>query len=96
MLVIIDEDSMFHVYILYSPSYDKIYIGFTSDLASRIKSHNELSKKGWTVKFRPWLLAHSEEFSTKADAMRREKELKSAKGRKFIWEQIISKLNLSS
>ena len=87
---------MFHVYILYSPSYDKIYIGFTSDLASRIKSHNELSKKGWTVKFRPWLLAHSEEFSTKADAMRREKELKSAKGRKFIWEQIISKLNLSS
>ncbi|HQQ95825.1 MAG TPA: GIY-YIG nuclease family protein [Cyclobacteriaceae bacterium] len=87
---------MFHVYILYSPSYDKIYVGFTSDLASRIKSHNELSKKGWTVKFRPWMLVHSEEFVTKADAMRREKELKSAKGRKFIWEQIISKLNLGS
>ena len=87
---------MFYVYILYSPSYNKIYVGFTSDLAARIKSHNELSKKGWTVKFRPWLLAHSEEFRTKIDAMRREKELKSAKGRQFIWEQIITKLNLNS
>jgi predicted GIY-YIG superfamily endonuclease len=29
-----------------------------------------------------------EEFATKTDAIRREKELKSAKGRRFIWELI--------
>ncbi|SKB44189.1 GIY-YIG catalytic domain-containing protein [Sphingobacterium nematocida] len=47
---------MFTVYVLYSPAYDKIYIGFTSDLESRLKSHNELAKKGWTIRFRPWEL----------------------------------------
>jgi putative endonuclease len=31
---------------------------------------------------------YTEKFAAKADAMRREKELKSAKGRKFIWELI--------
>ena len=45
---------MFVVYALYSRVYDKIYIGFTSNMEERFKSHNELSKKGWTVKFRPW------------------------------------------
>ncbi|MBS1505093.1 MAG: GIY-YIG nuclease family protein [Bacteroidetes bacterium] len=83
---------MFYVYVLYSASFEKIYVGFTSDLTARFNSHNQLSKKGWTVKFRPWLLAYSEEFATKAEAMKREKELKSAKGRLFIWESIIPKI----
>ena len=51
-------------------------------------SHNSLGKKGHTLKFRPWSLVYTEEFAVKADAMRREKELKSAKGRKSIWELI--------
>ena len=35
------------------------------DLKQRLASHNELSKKGWTVKFRPWQLVHSESFESK-------------------------------
>src|SRR5690606_28435632 len=39
------------VYVVYSPPSDKIYIGYTSELKSRLKSHNELATKGWTIKF---------------------------------------------
>ncbi|MGZ8516258.1 MAG: GIY-YIG nuclease family protein [Chitinophagaceae bacterium] len=77
---------MFKVYVLYSQSHGKIYIGYSSNLEERFKSHNELATKGWTVKFRPWEIVHTEIFEIKADAMRREKELKSAKGREFIWQ----------
>jgi len=76
---------MFTVYVLFSPSFDKIYIGYTSNLLIRIKSHNEFASKGWTRKFRPWVLVHQESFTTKSEAMKREKELKSARGRQFIW-----------
>ena len=82
---------MFHVYVIHSAEFDKIYIGFTSDLEARFKSHNALATKGWTVKFRPWILVHTESFETKIDAMRREKELKSARGRKFIRDEVINK-----
>ena len=75
---------MFKVYVLHSKSFNKIYIGYTSDLKSRLLSHNKLSTKGWTVNFRPWELLYKEEFETKAEAMKREKELKSSRGRSFI------------
>ena len=78
------------VYVLYSRSFDKIYIGYTSNLAQRLRSHNELSEKGWTVKYRPWELVYKESFTTKSAAMRRERELKSARGRAFLWDLIHS------
>ncbi len=76
---------MFTVYVLYSKGYNKIYIGFTSNPEQRLLSHNELGKKGWTIKFRPWQLIYKEEYSEKSDAMQREKQLKTATGRNFIW-----------
>jgi putative endonuclease len=80
--------SMYTTYALHSSKYEKIYIGFTSDLDDRFLSHNKLATKGWTVRYRPWEIVHTEEFRTKAEAMKREKELKSAKGRRFIWSKI--------
>ena len=80
---------MFTVYVLYSETFDKIYIGYTSDLQKRFLSHNELGTKGWTVKFRPWRIIHTEEFDTKAEAMQREKQLKSSRGRNWIREKLI-------
>ncbi|HEY8897421.1 MAG TPA: GIY-YIG nuclease family protein [Niastella sp.] len=82
---------MFTVYVLYSEQFDKIYVGFTNDLHNRFKSHNELGKKGWTIKFRPWAILHTESFETKAAAMDREKQLKSAQRRTFIRELLRSK-----
>ncbi len=75
---------MFTVYVLYSEKYDKIYVGFTSDLEARLKSHNQLSRKGWTVRYRPWEIIYTETYADKQSAMRRERALKSSRGRKFI------------
>jgi putative endonuclease len=81
---------MYTVYVLYSRKFDKIYIGSTSNLEQRFLSHNELSNKGWTKKFRPWEIIYKEEYDLKSDALKREKELKSFKGREFIRKQIIA------
>jgi putative endonuclease len=74
---------MYRVYVLYSPDFNKLYIGFTSDLEARLRSHNELGNKDWMTRYRPWTLAHSETFDTKAEAMKREKQLKGGQG--SIW-----------
>ncbi|HEX5169756.1 MAG TPA: GIY-YIG nuclease family protein [Cyclobacteriaceae bacterium] len=78
------------VYVLYSEKFNKIYVGCTSDLNGRFRSHNELSTKGYTVRFRPWKVIHTEHFTTKKEALVRERQLKSAAGRKFIWEIVSS------
>jgi putative endonuclease len=75
---------MFVVYALHSQAFNKIYIGFTSNLESRLNDHNFLSTKGYTVKYRPWVLIYSENCETKKQALLREKQLKTAAGRKFI------------
>ena len=80
---------MFVVYVLYSETHDKIYIGFTSNLIARFHSHNFLGTKGWTIKFRPWMVVLVEFFDLKKDAQKRENELKSAQGRLFIRKHII-------
>ena len=82
---------MFTVYALHSHSHDKIYIGYTSNLELRLLSHNQISKKGFTAKFRPWKLIYSEEYEDKKAAMKREKELKSSRGRVFIRKVIEEK-----
>jgi putative endonuclease len=86
---------MFTVYVLYSVKFNKIYIGYTSDLPNRFLSHNELAAKGYTIRYRPWIIAHSEEYETKREAIAREKQLKDATGRRFIWEIIQNKFGTS-
>ena len=83
---------MYSVYILYFRSFEKIYVGMSSNLEQRLLSHNELGKKGWTIKFRPWELIHKEIFSDKQEALLREKALKGAKGRTWIWDELVAKL----
>jgi len=79
---------MYIVYALHSPKYDKIYIGYTSNLEQRLLSHNKLGTKGWMIKYRPWEIVHTEEVDSKRKAMKREKQLKSGGGRRFIWSLI--------
>ncbi|HOM63394.1 MAG TPA: GIY-YIG nuclease family protein, partial [Dysgonamonadaceae bacterium] len=75
---------MYTVYVLKSIHFDKIYIGFTSDLNARLIAHNHPANKGWTHKFQPWEIKYTETFANKSEAMKREKQLKSARGREFI------------
>jgi putative endonuclease len=86
---------MFKVYVLYSPKHHKIYIGFTSDLENRMDSHNSYSKKGYTAKFRPWEIVFTEDYEVKKEATNREKQLKTANGREFIWEVVKEKYNFN-
>ncbi|MBK9223339.1 MAG: GIY-YIG nuclease family protein [Saprospiraceae bacterium] len=82
-------DYPFTVYVLYSSRYDKIYIGYTNHLIFHFHSHNQYSTKDWTKNFRPWFVVYTEIFSSKAEALQREKELKSYQGRQFIRNQCI-------
>ncbi len=78
---------MYYTYVLYSNNFDKIYIGYSSDVDKRLAAHNDERNTGWTQKYQPWEIMYMEEFASKQEAMKREKQLKTAKGRKFIWEK---------
>jgi putative endonuclease len=77
------------LYILYSPSIDKYYVGATNDLEDRLKRHNS-DKDKFTSKGQPWQLVYVEEYHTKAEAMRREREIKKKKSRNYI-EALVAK-----
>jgi putative endonuclease len=47
-----------------------------------------MATKGYTNKYRPWMVIHVEFFDRKELALKREKELKTSRGRNFIREQI--------
>ncbi len=66
-----------------------IYIGSTEDLETRVRDHNDPTQSGWTRARGPWRLIHSEKFSTRAAAMKREQYLKSLKAGKRI-KQILN------
>ena len=67
-------------YVLRSLTTGRYYTGATSDLEVRLAQHN--SDKSRSTKHRgPWVLAHSEQFATIAEALRRERFLKTGKGR---------------
>ena len=80
------------VYILQSDTTETLYIGQTSDLKKRISRHNS-EEKGSTRYTHgqkgPWRLIFSEEFPTRADAMKKERFLKSGQGREWIKANIL-------
>jgi len=80
---------IFHVYILYSIFLDKYYVGYTGDLLEeRLRKHNS-NHKGFTGNVGDWKIVYSQKFETKAQALHREKQIKSWKSRKMI-ESLIS------
>jgi putative endonuclease len=75
---------VFHVYILFSASRNKYYVGHTGDeLEERIRKHNS-NHKGFTGKTGDWKIVYSEKFETKYLAYKRELEIKSWKSRTRI------------
>ncbi len=68
------------VYILFSETKNKYYIGFTADLTGRLLRHNQKSK-GFTENVNDWKIVYTEFYETKEEALKREKQLKSWKSR---------------
>jgi putative endonuclease len=83
---------MFIVYVLYSEIHNQIYIGYTSDLLNRFKSHQTLATKGHSIKYRPWKVVYLEYLDSKTKALEREKQLKTSRGRNFIRMEVLPPL----
>ena len=77
----------YYVYILYSPSKDRYYIGQTQDIEDRILRHNTGRSKSTKYGI-PWNLVYIKEFGTRSEAMIYENKLKSEKSKKYIDELI--------
>ena len=74
---------MYYVYAIKSLEHDRVYVGFTSNLDTRLREHNNGKTKS-TKYYRPWTLLYSEEFTSRAAARKREIELKSGAGKEFL------------
>lgn len=65
----------FFTYILLC-SNNSYYVGHTSNLQNRIKTHNAGKGSSHTAKYRPVKLLYFEEFETEREAVQRELQLK--------------------
>ena len=78
----------FFVYIIQSKKDFSLYVGQTNDLDARLSKHNDGFSKYTSSKI-PWRLVYFEMFATRKEAIKREKEIKSKKSRKYL-EVLIS------
>jgi putative endonuclease len=74
---------MFYVYILKSQMTDRFYVGYSESPDHRLAEHNS-GKAPSTKPYRPWTKVYQEEFTTAIDALKREREIKSKKSKKYI------------
>ena len=85
---------MYYTYIIQSQKSDKFYIGSCHDIDKRIERHNAGATPS-TKSGRPWKLVYSEKYQTNSQALKREREIKSKKSRKYI-DYLIENIKPSS
>lgn len=69
-------EKTYHVYILASARNGTLYVGVTSDLASRVWQHRSGATPGFTSRYHVYRLVHVEAFSDVNEAILREKRIK--------------------
>ncbi len=79
----------FRVYILYSNTLCKYYIGFTGDSVTNRLSKHLSNHKGFTSKAKDWKIVFTKEFNSKVEAMKEERKLKSWKNKLRIEAYIL-------
>jgi len=81
---------MYYTYILKSHKVQgAIYKGYTHDLKSRVKQHNNKTGK-YSSKYLPWEIETYLAFSTEQQAKDFERYLKSSSGKSFMSKRLIS------
>ena len=80
---------LYKVYVLYSPSFNKIYTGLTTGLGDRMVSHNGTGGDDGTSEFKPWTLIHMELFNDEDEAMLRRTYLDSQEGLAYVRSDIL-------
>ncbi len=83
---------LYTVYVIVNESNSvKFYIGQTVDIERRMIQHNSTENHvgKYTKNKGLWKLMHSEKFFTRTEALKREKQLKSFRGREWIKNNIL-------
>jgi putative endonuclease len=83
---------MHYVYVLRSARDDGLYIGYSANLRRRFIQHCDGTTRA-TPHRRPWTLISYEAYINPADALGRERYLKSGAGRRFLRTQLLHHLH---
>ncbi|NEN22141.1 GIY-YIG nuclease family protein [Cryomorpha ignava] len=88
----------YYVYILYSKSIDRYYVGKSENPNKRFLYHNSEHNKIWTKRGKPWTLEKIISFENSTQASKVELFIKKQKSIKFIqkiikdgWNDLFSK-----
>lgn len=71
--------TMYIVYIIQNQETKGYYVGYTEDLQDRLRRHNQ-GRNTSTKSSGKWVIVHTEEFSDKVNAWKRERQIKKYKG----------------
>jgi len=80
----------YYVYVIQSKKDNSFYIGQTNDLDARLSKHNDGFSRYSSTKA-PWGLVYFELFDNRSLAIKREKQIKAKKSRKYIEYLIANK-----
>ncbi len=78
---------MYYTYVLISQKDQKLYTGYTNDLKSRLKEHNNGTVESTKNRI-PFELVYYEACLDKNKAIKREKYFKTGFGRRFLKDRI--------
>ncbi|OGW61746.1 MAG: hypothetical protein A2V83_08725 [Nitrospirae bacterium RBG_16_64_22] len=80
-------EEVYTVYVLQSEKDGSFYIGQTRNLTGRLIRHNAGAVTSTKAR-RPWIVVWGQTFPDRSEAIRREKELKKQKSRRFLQDLI--------
>ena len=80
----------YFLYVLWSSSERRFYIGISEDPVIRWEQHNSSAAPSWTKRHRPWQLVHTEQFPDYTSARHRELELKAQKGGRGFFPRLVA------
>ena len=84
----------YYLYILRSQQKETYYIGCSENPERRCHFHNNDSKKGHTLRYRPWKIVYTHEFNAIEEALKAEKIVKNWKSKKMTRYLIEGKVDI--
>ncbi|MFQ5724070.1 MAG: GIY-YIG nuclease family protein [Terriglobia bacterium] len=83
---------MYYVYLIISERDGRFYTGCTNNLTARISDHNQGKVRSTTAR-KPFRLIYYEACVSKQDAFRREKYLKTGRGKRYLRNRLRTTLH---
>ena len=83
---------MHYTYLLLSDDQARFYTGYTGDLRKRLREHHR-GRVRWTASRQPVRLVYYEACLSPEDALRRERFLKSGKGKRYLRNRLAAYLS---